>query len=181
MASRVSKIYGDAFVSLQAEEGSLAQAMEEVKAVKEIFDSNDDLIRFLHHPQITKDEKMKVVEKILKGKVSDDMTGFLMIIIKKGRYQEIDGIFDYVIEKIKKLEGIGTLKVTSAFPLSKEQKEKIEKKVLSITSYKKLEIHYETDEAIIGGLILNMDDRVVDNSIHTKLTTMGKHLSKIQL
>ena len=86
-----------------------------------------------------------------------------------------------MIEKIKKLEGIGTLKVTSAFPLSKEQKEKIEKKVLSITSYKKLEIHYETDEAIIGGLILNMDDRVVDNSIRTKLTTMGKHLSKIQL
>ena len=181
MASRVSKIYGDAYVSLQAEEKRLAEAMEEVKAVKEIFDTNADLIRFLHHPQITKDEKMKIVEKILKGKVSDDMTGFLMIIINKGRYQEINGIFDYMIEQMKKLQGIGTLQVTSAIPLSKEQKDKIKKRVLSLTSYKELEIIYEIDEAVIGGLILCMDDRVVDNSIRTKLTTMGKHLSQIQL
>lgn len=181
MASRVSKIYGDAYVSLQVEEKRLAEAMEEVKAVKEIFDTNADLIRFLHHPQITKDEKMKIVEKILKGKVSDDMTGFLMIIINKGRYQEINGIFDYMIEQMKKLQGIGTLQVTSAIPLSKEQKDKIKKRVLSLTSYKELEIIYEIDEAVIGGLILCMDDRVVDNSIRTKLTTMGKHLSQIQL
>lgn len=181
MASRVSKIYGDAYVSLQTEKKRLAEAMEEVKAVKEIFDTNTDLIRFLHHPQITKDEKMKIVENILKGKVSDDMTGFLMIIIKKGRYQEINAIFDYMIEQMKKLQGIGTLQVTSAMPLSEEQKDKIKRKVLSLTSYKELEIIYEIDEEIIGGLILCMDDRVVDNSICTKLTTMGKHLSQIQL
>lgn len=181
MASRVSKIYGDAYVSLQAEENRLAEAMEEVKAVKEIFDTNADLICFLHHPQITKDEKMKIVEKILKGKVSDDMTGFLMIIINKGRYQEINEIFDYMIEQMKKLQGIGTLQVTSAIPLSREQKNKVKKKVLSLTSYKELEIIYEIDETVIGGLILCMDDRVVDNSIRTKLTTMGKHLSQIQL
>lgn len=181
MASRVSKIYGDAYVSLQVEEKRLAEAMEEVKSVREIFDTNVDLIRFLHHPQITKDEKVKIVESILKGKVSDDMTGFLMIIINKGRYQEINGIFDYMIEQMKKLQGIGTLQVTSAIPLSEEQKDKIKKKVLSLTSYKELEIIYKIDESIIGGLILRMDDRVVDNSIHTKLTAMGEHLSQIQL
>lgn len=178
MASRVSKIYGDAYVSLQAEEKCLPEAMEEVLAVKAIFDTNEDLAGFLSHPQITKDEKKRTVEKILKGKISDDLTGFLMIIIEKGRYQEIDGIFEYIIERMKKLQGIGTLNVKSAIPLKEEQKEKIINKVLQASDYKKLEVTYETDEAIIGGLILCMDDRIVDNSIRTKLRTMGKHLSQ---
>lgn len=181
MASRVSKAYGDAYVSLEMEQNRLMEAMEEVSAVKQIFDTNQDLKKFLHHPKITKDEKMKTVENIFKDRVSENMTGFLMIIIKKGRFQELDSIFEYVLERLKKLKKIGTLKVTSAFPLSEEQKQSIKQKVLQITSYKELEILYEIDASIIGGLILCMDDRVVDNSIRTKLQTMGKHLSEIQI
>ena len=40
---------------------------------------------------------------------------------------------------------------------------------------------YEIDEGLIGGLVLRLDDRVIDSSIRTKLQTMGKSLSKIQL
>lgn len=181
MASRVSKTYGDAYVSLQVENGHLVEAMEEVKAAKAVFDTNEELRKFLYHPKITKDEKMKVMKSIFQERVSQDMTGFLMIIVKKGRFQELHSIFEYILEQMKKIQGIGSLKVTSAFSLSEEQKEQIKQKVLQITSYKELEILYEIDASIIGGLILCMDDRVVDDSIRTKLETMGKHLSEIQI
>lgn len=45
-----------------------------------------------------------------------------MIIIKKGRFKEFDGIFTYIISNIKRQLGIGALHVTSAMPLSQEQK-----------------------------------------------------------
>lgn len=181
MASRVDKIYGDAYISVKAEEDDLIEALEEAKAVKEILDSNLDFVNFLNHPQITKEEKMEAAKNVFDGRVSDDMTGFLMIIIKKGRFKEFDGMFTYIISNIKHQLGIGALHVTSAMPLSKEQKDKILKKVTASSPYKELEVTYETDKDIIGGLILRMDDRVVDNSIRTKLHTMGKHLSQIQL
>ena len=178
MASRVDKIYGDAYISVKTDEDDLLEALEEAKAVKEILDSNTD---FLNHPQITKEEKMEAAKNVFDGRVSDDMTGFLMIIIKKGRFKEFDGIFTYIISNIKRQLGIGALHVTSAMPLSQEQKDKILKKVIASSEYQKLEVTYETDKDIIGGLILRMDDRIVDNSIRTKLDSMGRYLSQIQL
>ena len=171
MASRVDKIYGDAYISVKTDEDDLLEALEEAKAVKEILDSNTDFVNFLNHPQITKEEKMEAAKNVFDGRVSDDMTGFLMIIIKKGRFKEFDGIFTYIISNIKRQLGIGALHVTSAMPLSQEQKDKILKKVIASSEYQKLEVTYETDKDIIGGLILRMDDRIVDNSIRTKLET----------
>lgn len=179
MASKVSRIYGDAYVNLKLEEKQLEKAMEETKTVREVLHSNEELKRFLHHPQITKEEKMKTIETIWKGNVSDDMVGFLRIIIRKGRSREMDGILDYIIERIRKLLGIGCLEVTSAIPLSEEQKKKIREKVLGGSDYQDLEISYKTDVSIIGGLILRMDNRIVDSSIRTKLTSMGDYLSGI--
>ena len=165
MASRVDKIYGDAYISVKTDEDDLLEALEEAKAVKEILDSNTDFVNFLNHPQITKEEKMEAAK----------------IIIKKGRFKEFDGIFTYIISNIKRQLGIGALHVTSAMPLSQEQKDKILKKVIASSEYQKLEVTYETDKDIIGGLILCMDDRIVDNSIRTKLDSMGRYLSQIQL
>ena len=181
MASRVDKIYGDAYISVKTDEDDLLEALEEAKAVKEILDSNTDFVNFLNHPQITKEEKMEAAKNVFDGRVSDDMTGFLMIIIKKGRFKEFDGIFTYIISNIKRQLGIGALHVTSAMPLSQEQKDKILKKVIASSEYQKLEVTYETDKDIIGGLIICMDDRIVDNSIRTKLDSMGRYLSQIQL
>lgn len=167
MASRVDKIYGDAYISVKTDEDDLLEALEEAKAVKEILDSNTDFVNFLNHPQITKEEKMEAAKNVFDGRVSDDMTGFLMI--------------TYIISNIKRQLGIGALHVTSAMPLSQEQKDKILKKVIASSEYQKLEVTYETDKDIIGGLILCMDDRIVDNSIRTKLDSMGRYLSQIQL
>ena len=153
MASRVDKIYGDAYISVKTDEDDLLEALEEAKAVKEILDSNTDFVNFLNHPQITKEEKMEAAKNVFDGRVSDDMTGFLMIIIKKGRFKEFDGIFTYIISNIKRQLGIGALHVTSAMPLSQEQKDKILKKVIASSEYQKLEVTYETDKDIIGGLI----------------------------
>ena len=107
MASRVDKIYGDAYISVKTDEDDLLEALEEAKAVKEILDSNTDFVNFLNHPQITKEEKMEATKNVFDGRVSDDMTGFLMIIIKKGRFREFDGIFTYIISNIKRQLGIG--------------------------------------------------------------------------
>ena len=82
---------------------------------------------------------------------------------------------------MKKKEGIGSLKVASAFSLSEGQKADIVSRMKELTDYKEFEVDYEVDESLIGGLVLRLEDRVIDSSIKTKLQTMGKSLSKIQL
>ena len=56
MASRVDKIYGDAYISVKTDEDDLLEALEEAKAVKEILDFNTDFVNFLNHPQIRRED-----------------------------------------------------------------------------------------------------------------------------
>ena len=76
---------------------------------------------------------------------------------------------------------IGTAYVTSAAPLTDGEKAEVEKRLLATTSYKSFHIDYQTDESLIGGMVVRIGDRVVDSSIRTKLANMAKDLSKIQL
>ncbi|MBO6015770.1 MAG: F0F1 ATP synthase subunit delta, partial [Lachnospiraceae bacterium] len=49
------------------------------------------------------------------------------------------------------------------------------------TGYKEVEMHYDVDEKLIGGMKIRIGDRVVDSSVQTKLSEMTKQLLNIQL
>ena len=181
MARLVSKTYGDALFELALEKDIISEMKKEVLSVKQIFEENDELLKLLNHPKIMGEEKIKIIDKIFNGKVSDDMMGFLTIIVKKGRYDEILNIFTYVENRMKKYEKIGVAKVSAPMKLTKKQKDAIVKRLLEITEYESFEVEYEVDESLIGGLVIRIDDRVVDSSIKTKLANMAKALNQIQL
>ena len=89
-------------------------------------------------------------------------------------------VFDF-LDKIKELKGIGVVYVKTAMPLGQEQKKKIEQKLLDTTKFKEVEMHYEVEESLIGGMKIRIGDRVVDSSIETKLSQLTKQLMKVQL
>ena len=93
----------------------------------------------------------------------------------------IPEILEYFADRVKEYKKIGVVYVESAVPLSEEQKEKIEKRVLETTDYVSLEPHYQVDETLIGGLVIRIGGRVADSSIRTRLENLRRELSKIQL
>ena len=179
MAKLVSKTYGDAYLSLAEEKGNLDSSKKKSQCAPGVFGERE-LNQMLSHPKIVKEEKMRILETAFKGRISEDMMGFLLVIVKKDRYRDIMSVLDYIIGRMKKREGIGSLWVASAFELSEGQKKDIVDRMKELTDYREFE-GYEIDEQLIGGLVLRLDHRVIDSSIRTKLQTMGKSLSKIQL
>lgn len=181
MAKLISKTYGDALFELAVEENKVDDLLDEIGQLQKILKENADFGRLMTHPKINKDEKIKVVTDVFKGRISDELLGFLTIIISKDRYQEIDGILEYFLTEVKKYKGIGVATVTTAVPLREEQCKKIEQRLLDTTDYKSMEIHYRQDAALIGGMVIRIGDRVVDSSISTKLNELQKDLLKVQI
>ena len=181
MAKLISKTYGEALFELAVEENKIDAFLKEVKAVLEALETNTDLYKLLNHPKISKEEKIEVVENIFKGWVSNEVTGFLTLIISKERYKELNAILKYFINRVKEEKGIGTAYVTTAVPLSEIQKKQVEEKLLETTSYKEMEMFFSVDESLIGGMVIRIKDRVVDSSIKTKLSEIQKTLYRIQI
>ncbi len=181
MAKIISKAYGEALFELALEKNELDSFAEQVNVLARAFAENPELTKLLNHPKISKEEKVSVIESIFKGRMSDDIVGFLVVIVEKDRGSEIEDILKLFQAKVREYKKIGVALVTSAIELSTEQKQKVEQKLLQQTAYESFEVDYKVDESLIGGMIIRIGDRVVDSSIRSKLDNLTKELKKVSL
>ena len=181
MAKLISKTYGEALFELAVEENKVDVLADEIRAILDILNQNPDFVNLLNHPKISKEEKLQVVEEVFGGKVSKEIQGFLNIIVSKERNKEIMAIMEYFLDEVKALKGIGVCYVTTPMELKEAQKEAVVKKLIETTNFKEMEMNYQIDETLIGGMVIRIGDRVVDSSIQTKLSKLEAQLLKIQL
>ena len=181
MAKLVSKTYGEALFELAVEEGKEEEFLTEVASLTAILDENPDFAKLMNHPKILKEEKLSVVEEVFKGRISEELVGFLRLVVTKDRYSDIDDILNYFVSEVKQLKGIGVANVIAAMELTDSQKKAIEDKLLATTSFKTMEINYSVDENLIGGMVIRIGDRVVDSSVRTKLDKLQRELLELQV
>lgn len=181
MAKLVSKTYGEALFELAVEEKKAQDLMEEIQVVQTLLLENPDFDKLLKHPGIPKQEKLQIMENVFKGRVSDTLAGFLEIVVNKERYSDLQAIFTYFIDRVKEEQKIGIAYVTTAVALTGEQKQNVCTRLLETGGYETMEMHYDVDETLIGGMVIRVNDRVVDSSIRTKLNDLTKQLLNIQL
>ena len=181
MAKLISKTYGEALFELAVEENKIDVFQEEVLGVEKVLADNKEFSELMKHPKIVKEEKIQIMENVFKGRITEELLGFMTLIIEKDRYNEIHAILNYFIDKVKEIKGIGIAYVTTAIALTEIQKKQVEEKLLETTTYKQMELHFTVETALIGGMVIRIGDRVVDSSIATKIGEMQKELLKIQL
>ena len=186
MAKLISKTYGEALFQIILEkEGERAASGEELfaesQSLMEILEENPEFDAFMKHPGISKTEKLSVVEKVFQTRVSPELYEFLKIVVTKDRYKELPAIMEYVSEKMKEYKKIGVAYVSTPIELSDAQKEKVKRRLLETAPYEVMEMHYEVQPDLIGGMVIRIGDRVVDTSVKSRLNELTKQLMLIQL
>ena len=86
MAKLVSKTYGDALFEIAAEAGRMDALWEEAEGVRGVLRENAEISKLMHHPKIVKEEKIKIIEELFKGRISDELVGLLRMIVDKGHF-----------------------------------------------------------------------------------------------
>lgn len=181
MAKLVSKTYGEALFEIAMEADKADALLAEVKQVGSILKENPEFDKLMMHPGVPKADKLTAMENVFKGRVSDELTGLMGIVIQKERYGELQEIFAYFISRVKEAKGIGVAYITSAVPLTKEQQAATVAKLLETTKYRNIETNFKVDESLIGGMVIRINDRVVDSSVRSKLNDLTRQLLQIQL
>ncbi len=181
MAKLVSTTYGDALFELAVEEDCVDRFWKEIVGLKAIFRENDEFLQLLNHPGIIKEEKLDIIRNIFSGQVSEEIVGFLRIIVTKNHEKEIPAIMDSFIHRVREYKGIGTAHVTSAVPLDDSQKKKLTDKLIATTRYSAFDVDYHVNPSLLGGLVIRIGERIVDSSLQTQLQNIRRQLVSIQL
>ena len=122
-----------------SEENRMDEFFEAAKAVEEILRTNKDFGELMNHPKMIKENKVRIVEETFGGKIPKEMVGLMVLMVTKGRTNEMLSVFHHFINLVKEEKKIGVAQVTSALELTEGQKEQIVKKLLETTAYKSFE------------------------------------------
>ena len=163
------------------EEARMDEFFEAAKGLLEVFRANEDFEKLMIHPKIIKEDKVKIIKEAFEGQIPDEMLGLMTLMVKKKKKKDMQKVFDYFVELVREEKKIGKADVTTAVPLSADQKVQVEGKLLETTEYESFEVNYRVDKSLIGGMIVRIKDRVIDSSIQTKLNNLSRNLRDIQV
>ncbi|MBR1754189.1 ATP synthase F1 subunit delta [bacterium] len=174
----IAKRYSDALLSLVRENNADVQNINsQLKSIKEVLVTSSDLSSFLSNPIISAEDKKDVVSKLLNDKVDVILINFIKLLIDKERFfafEEISNIFDAEVDNLNNIQKVS---VTSAIELNENLKNRLIEK-LSYKLNKNIELVTNVDSDIIAGLIIKIDDNVIDMSLKHKFEEMKKQMIK---
>jgi len=168
MVELIGKRYGQALYELGLESGDLAEREQEIQFMLDALTSEEEFMQILNHPKLSKADKITMLKSVFEGKICDDYIGFLVLGVEKNRQEYVVNILEYTLARIQEHNGIVTAYVTSAVELRKEDEKLIREKLEAQTA-KKITLDLSVDKNLIGGLVIRINDRIMDNSIKRNL------------
>ena len=167
----ISRTYAEALIELAESKGQLDEVQEEVEFFRSLFGPDDGPRLFLESPSIEAHERQEVFEKVFRGKASDLTLNFLLLVVRRGRQAFFLEMLDGFKVLYEKKMGIVHANVTTATPLSAENREALRLK-LEKNLGKRVVLDSLVDEKLLGGFVLRYSGMVVDGSLSNELSEM---------
>jgi F-type H+-transporting ATPase subunit delta len=131
---------------------------------------------FMESPDIAFDKKAKVIKEALG--VKDPLTeNFLHLLIQKGRFGTVAGIAEEYRRLLDEQRNIGRADVITAVPLGEEESKKVTAHLGEILG-KKILANNEVNPAIIGGMVVRVDGKLLDGSVRGRLDSLRAEIGR---
>ncbi len=174
-AFRVSSRYAKSLIDLSIEQNNLELICSDIKLLLSTILQNSELGNLLKSPVVKGDKKMLVLNKIFGGTFNKLTIGFIEIIVRKKRESLLEIIAQSFVTQYNEINKIATASVKTAVELNAETIAEI-KAFLTQQSGKNVDLKLQIDPSLIGGVMIQMEDRLYDASIIGKLRKAKQEL-----
>ncbi len=172
----IAKKYATALFEI-TEDNKAEVVMQNLIFIDETLRTNEQLFSFFNNPIITRDDKKDVAQKIFAIHIEKDVLDLLFVLIDNARIDAFNEIVNQYSSQFNIKENIVKPNIISAVELTEEQKQKVIAKLQNKLN-KQIIPNYIIDENIIAGMIIEIDDKVIDFSLKEKFEQVQKQLVK---
>jgi F-type H+-transporting ATPase subunit delta len=162
---RLATRYAKSLIDLSVERGQLEEVYKDILYLREVFRKSKALIDFLNNPVITSDQKLMVVKTIDSSNTGETTKLFNRLLIRKGRENYLPEIAETFVDLYKKHKGVHIVTLITAVPVGDDIKEIFINRIKSAGRMKEVELVTVVQENIIGGFILESENRRIDASV----------------
>lgn len=176
MAKLVGKRYALALFEAGIDLNKTTIFDQELDYLKSIFNEEPKLLQIFNHPKISKKEKHSLINELFKDRISTEMVNFLYVLIDKRREAHILEIMDSYKELFNEHKNIVRVVAVTAVPMEEKSKSKL---IAMLTNKldKKIELTNTIDNKILGGVLLKVENKLIDGTVKGQLEAIGKAIS----
>ena len=171
---RVASRYAKSLLDLAVEKNQLEKVYKDMLYLQQLTKESREFMSLLKSPVVKADLKIKAINGVTKGKISDMTISFTTLLMNKHREVVLPEVINSFIEQYKKEKKIHTVKLTTATPVSESVKKSIIAQVKKTSDMENIELVEIVDPSIIGGFVLQAGDQLVDASISYDLKTIAR-------
>ena len=163
-----SKEYAEALFELAAGENLLQETSDGLVTVISAMRQTPEYRQLLASAAVGKAARIEALEGAFRGKIPNVLLGVLRMMVSRGHMSALDGMAREYEELSREYRGESVALVTSAVPLKEAEavaiRAELEKRVA-----RRIILRCELDPALIGGVRVEVEGRVIDGSIRNKL------------
>jgi F-type H+-transporting ATPase subunit delta len=174
----IARRYAKALLLIGKEDGNTESYRAELDGVAQLIAKEQDLEEAVANPLYDIDGRKRVLTAVIeKLELSKVTSSFLVFLFDKGRIGFLQSINDFYQKLADELKGVAHASLASATELSSEAVEKI-RSALSKKTGKEIILDVKQDPELIGGIVTQIGDLVLDGSVRTQLLNMRESLKR---
>ena len=166
--TEIGKEYGTALFMLACENNRQEEYAAALDELKKVFEENPEYMMFLASRSIPMSERLEAVEKAFAGNMPEEVVSYVQLLCEKGRISFFDESAEEYKHLLDESMKVSKAKITSATELSEDEKEALGNK-LEKMSGNSVVMEYFIDESLIGGVVVEIDGKVLDGSVRSRL------------
>lgn len=174
-ADPVVQAYAQAILDLAVDAGQAEAVAAELAELRSLVEANPDLALFLASPSIGVAEREALLQRVFEGKLSRLLLNFLGVVNAKGRLSLLRSMAQAYQELLDEKMGRVKAEVTVAVRLSDDDLEHV-RQGLNKALKKDVQVQQKVDDSILGGLVVKVEDKLMDASVRAQLEAMRKQL-----
>ena len=177
--SRVASRYAKSLFAISLENSAIDIVKKDLEQIEKMCSESTDLVSLLHSPVVKFDKKTEIL-KIIFPSLSTQTQQFVAFLCEKRREDSLRGIIQEFFQLYKKHNNIETIVLTTAHPLNTTSKSNIDELIKNIVNnpIKKIDLITKVKEDLIGGFIIEIQDKRLDTSVKQTLNLLKREFEK---
>jgi F-type H+-transporting ATPase subunit delta len=172
----IARVYAEALFDVAKEKDKLDRIQDELNQFAKALDGDRELQVFFFSPYFSSAEKREGIERAVSG-ADPEFVNFLELLVEKHRMPVIFRIRRQFEEMWKKENRKLDVTVTSAVELDPEVIDQVGAEIEKQTG-QQVELTTRVDDGVVGGIVLQVGNMVLDASIRNRLEKLRKNVAR---
>ncbi len=162
-------VYAKALLGAGEKAGDTERVLDELRSlVEDVLDRLPELEAALVAPKVPLESKLRMLDQAFQRSMTPTLLNFLKVLARRGRFACIRAVQQAARRLYNELRGRVEVQVRSAQPLTAAQ-QKLTANQLRQSLGREVDMQWDLDPQLIGGLVIRVGDTVYDGSVANRL------------